>query len=66
MNISDLTGKSNSNVKPLEEKATPNMEEITSIYGMDPSEPGHAEMIEELRVLRRADPGLYRKIVNLD
>lgn len=42
------------------------MEEITSIYGMDPSEPGHAEMIEELRVLRRADPGLYRKIVNLD
>ena len=71
MNINDLTGIPSPT--QLDEKAikpgTHNQtisDDVNSIYGMDPSEPGHAEMMEELRVLRRADPALYRKIVNLD
>lgn len=52
----------------VEEKAVlPEEEEqLTAIYGMDPSDPGYAERMRELRVLKRSDPELFRKIVNMD
>lgn len=53
--------------KPLEEKkaAAPVSisDDISSIYGIDVMD---ADMQRKLRVLRKADPELYRKITNLD
>ena len=54
------------NKQVIEERALPDEDQITSIYGMEPSDPQHAEMLRELRMLRKSDPDLYRKIINLD
>lgn len=50
---------------PVEEKALPveTIDTISSVFGMDNLD---ADMQRKLRILRKADPELYRKITNLD
>lgn len=50
----------------VEEKTVIDEDQLTSVYGMDPSDPHHANLLRELRMIKRSDPELYRKIVNLD
>lgn len=50
---------------PIIEKsvAPEQLEDLNSIYGMENMD---ADMQRKLRILRKADPELYRKIANLD
>ncbi len=50
----------------IEEKTVIDEDQLISVYGMDPADPGHADMLRELRMLKRSDPELYRRIINLD
>lgn len=65
--IKPTSTKGHASTKPLEEKkaVTPAAisDEISSMYGIDDMD---ADMQRKLRVLRIADPELYRKITNLD
>lgn len=54
-------------LKPIvEKKVLPEEEESFSFYGIDPSSNEHDAMSKEMRILKRADPDLYRRIMNLD
>lgn len=65
MKIHSIKGGVPAQGKPVEEKALPTetIDTIDSMYGVDNLD---ADMQRKLRILRKADPELYRKITNLD
>lgn len=67
MKMSTIKGDVTHNKDVVEEKAKKNVlpeeEEVGSCYGMDPAD---EDARRELRILKRSDPELYRKIMNMD
>lgn len=70
MKLDDLTPTTTKKPLPrpiVEKKVLPEEEEDHySFYGIDPSSNEHDAMSKEMRILKRADPDLYRRIMNLD
>lgn len=68
MKMSTIKGDVTHNTDVVEEKTTkttvlPEEEEVGSCYGMDPADESARR---DLRILKRSDPELYRKIMNMD